>query len=126
MFDHDEMPKFSKSHDRKIGSRYARLHGKSGAVYFFTEVPTQSIAVFRNCILVAENRGAVIGVWHSDKDIAFVNGTSRQSDVEAQFGAGIRWFMYFLGTNNSAVAADLIPGRFQYADEIACELKMAA
>lgn len=126
MFNSNEMPKFSKNRHREIGSRYARLHGKSGAVYFVTEVSAQSISTFRNCVLVAERRGAVVGVWHSDRERAFVSGTSPLSDVEAQLGAGIRWFMYFLGNQKPDVTGDLIPERFQYAKDIGSELKMAA
>lgn len=130
MFNHFDIPKFEKSRDQKIGSRYARLYGKSGAVYFVTEVPKQSIFAFRNCVLIAESRGVVVGAWHSDKDAAFVNGSGHLNDNENHSGIGVRWFVYFLGNFSARVTLDLVsdpvPQREQRSYEFYSPIKIAA
>lgn len=121
-----DMPKFAGKPGQSIGSRYAKLRGVSGLGYFVTEVPAQYVSTFRNCVLIAENRGTVVGVWHNGVDRAFVAGTGHPSDVEAQFGSNVRWFVYFLGHDSSGAVADLVPDRFQYEEDVAPDIKMAA
>lgn len=130
MFTRFDMPKFAKSRDQKIGSRYARLYGKSGAVYFVTEVPRQSLFAFRNCVLIAESKGVVVGTWHSDKDTAFVNGSGLLDDIENHSGTGVRWFVYFLGNFSARVTSDLVcdpvPQQVQRSYEFYSPIKIAA
>lgn len=110
MFYHSEMPKFVEGRGQKIGSRYARLLGQSGASYYVTEVSALSVFGFRDCVLIAENRGEAVGVWHSNNDTAFARGSGSLADVEARFGANVRWFVYFLGYSGPDAIADLVPG----------------
>lgn len=125
-----DIPKFAKSRDQKIGSRYARLYGKSGTVYFVTEVPKQSIVAFRNCVLIAESRGAVVGAWHSDKDTAFVSSSGHLNDIENHSGTVVRWFVYFLGDFSACVTQDLVsdpvPQNVHRSHELYSPVKMAA
>ncbi|MEP0519022.1 MAG: hypothetical protein ABJO09_04445 [Hyphomicrobiales bacterium] len=120
------MPKFAGKTGDAIGGRFAKLCSASGVNYVVTEVPAQYVSTFRNCILIAEKHRAVVGVWHSTADIAFVSGSARISDVVSEFSNDIRWFIYFLGLDRSGVVADLVPSRFQYAEEFVQDVKIAA